>query len=88
MSLRFPAVHGVIRRRLLEDIRPKRFPRMLGLSSGNAAHRMAVLWDEKGGVREGGGRVVPGEHHKATFDCGLLMRNIGHEWHAADDMYV
>jgi hypothetical protein len=23
-----------------------------------------------------------------TFDCALLMRNIVHEWHAADDMYI
>jgi hypothetical protein len=119
-SMRFPKVHGVIRRRLLvnfrvdsevlqrhlpgrfrpklhdghaiagiclirlEEIRPKRVPRMLGLASENAAHRMAVLWDENGAVREGvyiprrdtgslinhlgGGRLFPGEHHRATFD--------------------
>jgi hypothetical protein len=23
-----------------------------------------------------------------TFDCALLMRNISHEWQAAEDMYV
>ena len=23
-----------------------------------------------------------------AFDCALLMRNIGHEWLAADDMYI
>ena len=23
-----------------------------------------------------------------TFDCALLMRNIAHEWHAAEDMHV
>ena len=118
--MRFPKVHGVIRRRLLvnfrvdpavlqrqmpspfrpklhdgqaiagvclirlEEIRPKRVPRALGLASENAAHRMAVVWDENGSLREGvfiprrdtgslishlaGGRVFPGEHHRATFD--------------------
>jgi hypothetical protein len=24
----------------------------------------------------------------AAFDCALVMRNIGHEWHAAGDMYI
>jgi Uncharacterized conserved protein (COG2071) len=118
--MRFPKVHGVIRRRLLvnfrvdpavlqrqmpspfrpklheghgiagiclirlEGIRPKRVPRIFGLASENAAHRMAVLWDNHGVVREGvyiprrdtgslinhlgGGRIFPGEHHKAAFD--------------------
>src|SRR4029453_7484812 len=23
-----------------------------------------------------------------AFDCALLMRNIGHEWHATADMYI
>ena len=240
--MRFPKIHGIIRRRLLvnfrvepdviqrhlpapfrpklhdgqaiagiclirlEGIRPKRVPQSLGLSSENAAHRIAVVWEDGGETREGvyisrrdtgsllnhlaGGRVFPGEHHKAkfevtddgdrieihmraaderaqvdvighvaqelpidsifrtvgeassffeagalgysvtadasrldgvvlrthswavtplaieeacssyfsdetlfppgsvTFDCALLMRNIAHEWHAAEDMYV
>ena len=67
----------------LEDIRPKRFPRLAGLSSENAAHRVAVVWDEEGSAREGvyiprrdtgslinhlaGGRVFSGEHHRAKF---------------------
>jgi hypothetical protein len=67
----------------LEDIRPKRFPKLLGLSSENAAHRVAVVWDEAGQAREGvyiprrdtgsllnhlaGGRIFPGEHHRARF---------------------
>src|SRR5205085_5107923 len=67
----------------LEQIRPKRFPQVVGVSSENAAHRIAVLWDEGGREQEGvfiprrdtssplnhllGGRVFPGEHHKATF---------------------
>ena len=38
----------------LETIRPKGFPRQLGISSENAAHRIAVEWkDETGNQREG-----------------------------------
>jgi hypothetical protein len=68
----------------LEDIRPRRLPTFLGLSSENAAHRMAVLWEtEDGRPQEGvyvprrdtgsllnhltGGRLFPGEHHRARF---------------------
>jgi uncharacterized protein DUF2071 len=117
--MRFPRVHGIIRRRLLvnfridpdvaqrhlpapfrpklhdgraiggiclirlEDIRPRRFPEMFGLSSENAAHRFAVTWTDAEGEHEGvyiprrdsgslvnhlaGGRLFPGEHHRAQF---------------------
>jgi hypothetical protein len=68
----------------LEHIRPKMLPEIVGLNSENAAHRVAVLWeDEEGRPREGvfiprrdtdsqmarlmGGRVFPGEHHRASF---------------------
>jgi len=38
----------------LEQIRPAHLPGFMGLSSENAAHRIAVLWeDEQGGAREG-----------------------------------
>jgi len=78
----------------LEHIRPKSFPQITGLSSENAAHRIAVLWDENGLTQEGvfiprrdtnshlnhllGGRVFPGEHHKAEFtvkesDCKISL---------------
>ena len=46
------AVAGICLIRL-EDIRPRWFPRMLGLSSENAAHRIAVLWDDDNGSHEG-----------------------------------
>ena len=117
--MRFPKVHGVIRRRLLvnfrvdpaviqrclpspfrpklqdghaiagvclirlEDIRPHGVPQLLGLSSENAAHRVAVVWEDLTGAHEGvyiprrdtgslinhlgGGRIFPGEHHRARF---------------------
>jgi hypothetical protein len=38
----------------LEQIRPKGLPAFLGVASENAAHRIAVLWDDPSGeVREG-----------------------------------
>jgi Uncharacterized conserved protein (COG2071) len=76
------AVAGVCLIRL-EHVRPRLMPEIVGLTSENAAHRVAVLWDEDDEVREGvfisrrdsnshlnhllGGRVFPGEHHHATF---------------------
>lgn len=68
----------------LEHLRPRLMPEFVGLNSENAAHRIAVLWDDEDGVeREGvfiprrdtnspvnlllGGRAFPGEHHKAAF---------------------
>jgi hypothetical protein len=76
------AVAGICLIRL-ENIRPLRFPRMLGLSSENAAHRIAVVWNDDTGSHEGvyiprrdtgslmnhlaGGRLFPGEHHRASF---------------------
>lgn len=77
------AVVGVCLIRL-EQIRPAGLPGALGLSSENAAHRIAVTWTDAAGVeREGvfiprrdtdslvsrlaGGRVFPGEHHPAQF---------------------
>lgn len=68
----------------LRHIRPRLLPKMLGISSENAAHRIAVLWEEAGKTREGvfiprrdtssrlnavvGGHLFPGEHHRARFD--------------------
>jgi hypothetical protein len=59
-------------------------PRFVGVTSENAAHRIAVEWESDGGLREGvfvfrrdtsswlnsaaGGRVFPGVHHHARFD--------------------
>lgn len=67
----------------LKDIRPSSLPAVFGVSSENAAHRIAVEWDENGVVREGvyiprrdtssrfnmlfGGRVFPIVHHYAHF---------------------
>lgn len=46
------AVAGVCLIRL-EEIRPAGFPGLLGVSSENAAHRIAVVWEENGEPREG-----------------------------------
>jgi hypothetical protein len=68
----------------LEQIRPAGVPPIMGFSSDNAAHRIAVEWTDSGGVdREGvfiprrdtgallnrlaGGRLFPGEHQPARF---------------------
>lgn len=67
----------------LRGIRPRFVPAALGVASENAAHRIAVEWDEWGLTRDGvfiprrdtsswfnvlvGGRIFPGEHHPARF---------------------
>lgn len=77
------AVAGICLIRL-EHIRPRLVPQLIGLNSENAAHRVAVLWEEGGITREGvfisrrdtnsqlnlllGGRIFPGEHHQASFN--------------------
>jgi hypothetical protein len=67
----------------LRQIRPRGVPAFFGLSSENAAHRIAVEWDDGGETRRGvyiprrdsssrlnalaGGRLFPGVHHHASF---------------------
>lgn len=67
-----------------KELRPSAFPGMLGVSSENAAHRIAVEWDEQGKTGEGvyiprrdtssrlnmllGGRVFPVISHHASFN--------------------
>ena len=46
------AVAGICMIRL-EHIRPKLMPEVVGVNSENAAHRVAVLWDEDGRTSEG-----------------------------------
>lgn len=68
----------------LKNIRPKGFPDLIGVSSENGAHRIAVEWDEGGEIKEGvyiprrdtslrlntivGGWLFPGVHHLAKFN--------------------
>ena len=95
------AVAGICLIRL-EGIRPKRVPRMLGLSSENAAHRVAVIWDDDKGSHEGvyiprrdtgslmnhlaGGRLFPGEHHRASFRVEDADDQISLEMRSADGL--
>jgi hypothetical protein len=67
----------------LGGIRPAFLPAIGGLKSENAAHRIAVEWDDHGTIREGvyiprrdtnallnqllGGKLFPGAHHAAEF---------------------
>ena len=67
----------------LRQLRPRFVPRFLGLGSENAAHRIAVEWEQDGELRVGvyiprrdsssrlntllGGRLFPGFHHHARF---------------------
>lgn len=67
----------------LDEIRPRHVPAVFGLKSENAAHRIAVEWNDAAGVHSGvyinrrdtgstlnriaGGRFFPGEHHQADF---------------------
>lgn len=67
----------------LKQLRPGVVPARLGLGSENAAHRIAIEWEEHGIYREGvyiprrdsssrfntliGGRLFPGIHHYAHF---------------------
>lgn len=67
----------------LKHIRPRFLPAFLGIGSENAAHRIAVQWDQDGKPQEGvfiprrdtsswlntlaGVRLFPGVHHHACF---------------------
>lgn len=67
----------------LKQLHPRMLPAPLGFSSENAAHRIAVEWEEHSQYREGvyiprrdtssqfntliGGRLFPGVHHHASF---------------------
>lgn len=87
------AVAGICLIRL-GALRPAGLPHWAGVRSENAAHRIAVEWDTPDGVRSGvyiprrdtdarvnaalGGRIYPGEHHRARFSVR----------ESADDLHV
>ncbi|HEV7474188.1 MAG TPA: DUF2071 domain-containing protein [Pyrinomonadaceae bacterium] len=97
------AVAGICLIRL-EHIRPKFIPESVGLNSENAAHRVAVLWDEAGVTREGvfisrrdtdsqlnhllGGRIFPGEHHQASFSVSESDSKISLALESSDEEVV
>jgi len=85
------AVAGICLIRL-GRLRPSWVPGWAGMRTENAAHRVAVEWDTMGGRQSGvyiprrdsnsvitvlaGGRLFPGEHHRASFDVHETARNL------------
>ncbi len=85
----------------LEQIRPKFTPEFIGISSENAAHRIAVEWTENGATREGvfiprrdtdslinhltGGTIFPGEHHSADFSISENKDEIDFSMQSKDE---
>jgi len=94
------AVAGICMIRL-DHIRPKMMPEFVGISSENAAHRVAVLWDEDDGTHEGvfisrrdtdsqlntllGGRIFPGEHHHSSFEVNESESTVNIRMQSADE---
>lgn len=84
----------------LEHIRPKNLPEFIGISSENAAHRIAVEWDKNGETKQGvfiprrdtdsllnqlaGGRVFPSEYHKANFEIQENQNKIDYSMRSND----
>ena len=70
------------------------------MNSENAAHRVAVLWEDEGVTREGvfisrrdtnsqlnhllGGRIFPGEHHQSSFNITDSDSGISFSLESAD----
>ena len=88
---------GLIR---LARVRPTWVPGGFGLRSENAAHRVAVEWDRADGPQAAvyiprrdsasvinviaGGRLFPGEHHRASFDVRETARDLHVAFASAD----
>jgi len=86
----------------LKDVRPRGLPALCGLDSENAAHRIAVEWQEGGETREGvfiprrdtssqlqtwvGGRIFPGVHHYARFEVNETATEFGIEMRSEDGL--
>jgi hypothetical protein len=86
----------------LKELRPVGLPGFVGARSENAAHRIAVEWDEDGQRRTGvyiprrdssswvntvlGGRVFPGFHHRADFTIADRNGLLSIEMRSRDDV--
>ena len=93
------AVGGICLIRLAR-LRPVALPAGLGVTTENAAHRIAVVWDGPNGPERGvyiprrdtssrlttlvGGRLFPGEHHHARFDVRERGDGLQVSFHSAD----
>jgi hypothetical protein len=76
----------------LRYLRPQGLPPLVGLTTENAAHRIAVEWDGPDGAGRGvyiprrdspslltvalGGRLFPGAHHRAAFTVDETGRRL------------
>ena len=88
----------------LKDLRPKGLPKLIGFSSENGAHRIAVEWTDKEGIKEGvyiprrdtsskmnslaGGGIFPGVHHFADFTVVERDGNYSVEFRSEDNTYL
>lgn len=84
----------------LKDVRPRGFPAACGFTSENAAHRVAVEWDQDGATHEGvfiprrdtsstcqafvGGRLFPGVHHFSRFAVNETNDEFHLQMHSRD----
>jgi hypothetical protein len=84
----------------LGQLRPTALPARLGVTTENAAHRIAVVWEGPNGPERGvyiprrdtssrlttfvGGRLFPGEHHHARFDVREGGDKLQVSFHSAD----
>lgn len=88
----------------LKNIRPKGLPKIVGISSENGAHRIAVEWTENGILKEGvyiprrdtssklnsiaGGLIFPGLHHLADFSVNEKEGNYSVEFKSDDETFL
>ena len=88
----------------LKEIRPKGFPKQIGISSENGAHRIAVEWEDDGESKEGvfiprrdtssrlnslaGGTIFPGIHHLAKFKVKEEKGNYEVSFRSDDETYL
>lgn len=85
----------------LKNIRPRGFGETFGVTSENAAHRIAVEWQENGLTREGvfiprrdtssslqslvGGKFFPGIHHRADYVVEVTADDFRLQMQSRDD---
>lgn len=88
----------------LKNIKLKGFPDFVGVNSENAAHRIAVEWDENGETKSGvyiprrdtssrlntfvGGRIFPGRHYLAKLNVKENNGNYHIDFKSSDDTEI
>ena len=88
----------------LRNIKPKGFPNIIGVSSENGAHRIAVEWDENNVTKEGvyiprrdtslrlnsiiGGKLFPGKHYLAKFNVDEKDKHYHLDFVSSDDTTI